>query len=168
MEREPISIEGYNKLREEIRRMEEEEMPKLAVLIADARAEGDLRENAEYHGQRENQGRMQAKQRPIPLPPIALALDQLVRSIARRHASIFERLGEHAGKRVVLAPCDLPFVFCVLSSVFHIARQCRCELPYPWHVQALPHHKPAGHGPPGLLSMRNPTQNLPNAKAWPS
>lgn len=61
MEREPISAEGYNKLREEIRRMEEEEMPKLAVLIADARAEGDLRENAEYHGQRENQGRMQAK-----------------------------------------------------------------------------------------------------------
>ena len=61
MEREPISAEGYNKLREEIRRMEEDEMPKLAVLIADARAEGDLRENAEYHGQRENQGRMQAK-----------------------------------------------------------------------------------------------------------
>lgn len=61
MEREPISAEGYNKLREEIRRMEEDEMPKIAVLIADARAEGDLRENAEYHGQRENQGRMQAK-----------------------------------------------------------------------------------------------------------
>lgn len=61
MEREPISAEGYNKLREEVRRLEEDEMPKLAVLIADARAEGDLRENAEYHGQRENQGRMQAK-----------------------------------------------------------------------------------------------------------
>ena len=61
MEREPISAEGYNKIREEIRRLEEEEMPKVAALIADARAEGDLRENAEYHGQRENQGRMQAK-----------------------------------------------------------------------------------------------------------
>jgi transcription elongation factor GreA len=61
MEREPISTEGYNKLREEIRRLEEEEMPRIAALIADARAEGDLRENAEYHGQRENQGRMQAK-----------------------------------------------------------------------------------------------------------
>lgn len=61
MEREPISAEGYNKLREEIRRLEEEEMPKIAHLIAEARAEGDLRENAEYHGQRENQGRMQAK-----------------------------------------------------------------------------------------------------------
>jgi transcription elongation factor GreA len=61
MEREPISAEGYNKLREEIRRLEEEEMPRIAALIAEARAEGDLRENAEYHGQRENQGRLQAK-----------------------------------------------------------------------------------------------------------
>lgn len=61
MEREPISAEGYNKLREEIRHLEEEEMPKIAHLIAEARAEGDLRENAEYHGQRENQGRLQAK-----------------------------------------------------------------------------------------------------------
>jgi len=61
MKREPISAEGYKKLREEVRRLEEDEMPKLALLIADARAEGDLRENAEYHGQRENQGRMQAK-----------------------------------------------------------------------------------------------------------
>ena len=32
-----------------------------AEKIADARAEGDLSENAEYHGQRENQGRLQAK-----------------------------------------------------------------------------------------------------------
>ena len=61
MEREPISAEGYNKLREEIRHLEADEMPKLAALIAEARAEGDLRENAEYHGQRENQGRLQAK-----------------------------------------------------------------------------------------------------------
>jgi transcription elongation factor GreA len=61
MEREPISAEGYHKLREEIRHLEADEMPKVARLIAEARAEGDLRENAEYHGQRENQGRLQAK-----------------------------------------------------------------------------------------------------------
>lgn len=36
-------------------------MPKIAEKIAEARAEGDLRENAEYHGQRESQGMMQAK-----------------------------------------------------------------------------------------------------------
>jgi transcription elongation factor GreA len=57
----PISQEGYDKLREEIRRLEHEEMPKIAEKIAEARAEGDLRENAEYHGQRESQGMLQAK-----------------------------------------------------------------------------------------------------------
>ncbi len=61
MERHPISQEGYNNLREEIRRLEEDEMPKIAEKIAEARAEGDLSENAEYHGQREAQGMLQAK-----------------------------------------------------------------------------------------------------------
>ena len=61
MERNPISQNGYNNLREEIRRLEDEEMPKISEKIAEARAEGDLKENAEYHGQREAQGMMQAK-----------------------------------------------------------------------------------------------------------
>lgn len=61
MERNPISREGYEKLREDIRRMEEDEMPIITEKIALARAEGDLSENAEYHGQREAQGLMQAK-----------------------------------------------------------------------------------------------------------
>lgn len=61
MERQPITKEGYEKLREEIRHLEEEVMPAIAERIAEARAEGDLKENAEYHGQREEQGRVQAK-----------------------------------------------------------------------------------------------------------
>lgn len=61
MELNPISREGYEKIRAEIRRLEEDEMPLIAEKIAEARAEGDLRENAEYHGQREAQGMMQAK-----------------------------------------------------------------------------------------------------------
>jgi transcription elongation factor GreA len=61
MERHPISREGYEKLREDIRRMQEDEMPIITEKIALARAEGDLSENAEYHGQREAQGLMQAK-----------------------------------------------------------------------------------------------------------
>jgi transcription elongation factor GreA len=36
-------------------------MPKITKRIADARAEGDLKENAEYHGARESQGMLQAK-----------------------------------------------------------------------------------------------------------
>lgn len=61
MERQPISREGYDKLREEIRILEEVDMPRITEALADARAEGDLRENAEYHGQREAQGMLQAK-----------------------------------------------------------------------------------------------------------
>ena len=61
MERHPISREGYAKLREEIRRLDEVEMPKVREAIKNARAEGDLSENAEYHGQRETQGMLQAK-----------------------------------------------------------------------------------------------------------
>ena len=61
MERHPISQEGYEKLREEIRQLEEDEMPKIAENIAAARAEGDLTENAEFTGQCEAQGMLQAK-----------------------------------------------------------------------------------------------------------
>lgn len=61
MERQPITREGYEKLREEIRHLEEDVLPEIAERIAEARAEGDLKENAEYHGQREEQGRVQAK-----------------------------------------------------------------------------------------------------------
>jgi transcription elongation factor GreA len=61
MERQPITREGYDKLVAEIKHLESEVMPKIAQAIAEARAEGDLKENAEYHGQREEQGRTQAK-----------------------------------------------------------------------------------------------------------
>ncbi len=57
----PMSREKYNALRAEIEHLESVEMPQIAEKIAEARAEGDLKENAEYHAQRENQGYMQAK-----------------------------------------------------------------------------------------------------------
>jgi transcription elongation factor GreA len=61
MERQPISREGYDKIREEIRILEEVDMPAIAERIKTAREEGDLKENAEYHAARETQGYMQAK-----------------------------------------------------------------------------------------------------------
>ncbi|MEM9412621.1 MAG: transcription elongation factor GreA [Planctomycetota bacterium] len=60
-ERVPMTQEAYNKRREEIDHMENVDMPKIAEKIAEARAEGDLKENAEYHAQREAQGMLQAK-----------------------------------------------------------------------------------------------------------
>jgi len=56
-----MTRDGYEKLRAELDQLENQEMPRVAQAIADARAEGDLSENAEYHAQRENQGMLQAK-----------------------------------------------------------------------------------------------------------
>ena len=60
-DRVPMTQESYNKRRAEIEQLETVEMPKIAEKIAEARAEGDLKENAEYHAQREAQGMLQAK-----------------------------------------------------------------------------------------------------------
>jgi transcription elongation factor GreA len=57
----PMSQEGYNKIKAEIEHLEQVVMPTIVEKIAAARAEGDLKENAEYHGQREAQGMLQAK-----------------------------------------------------------------------------------------------------------
>lgn len=57
----PMTREGYDKIKAEVDHYENVEMPKIAEKIAAARAEGDLKENAEYHGQREAQGLLQAK-----------------------------------------------------------------------------------------------------------
>ncbi len=57
----PMSRSGYEKLKAELANMESVEMPKIAQRIAQARSEGDLSENAEYHGQREAQAMLQAK-----------------------------------------------------------------------------------------------------------
>lgn len=61
MERQPITREGHEKLQAEIKHLESVVMPEINNRLAEARAEGDLKENAEYHGQREQQGLAQAK-----------------------------------------------------------------------------------------------------------
>ena len=57
----PMTRTGYDKLKAELNEMENEQMPVIEKRIAAARAEGDLSENAEYHGARESQGMLQAK-----------------------------------------------------------------------------------------------------------
>ncbi len=57
----PMTKEGYDKLKAELDRMNNIEMVEVAKRIAAAREMGDLRENAEYHAARENQGLLQAK-----------------------------------------------------------------------------------------------------------
>lgn len=57
----PMTREGYDKLRAQLDDMENVQMPAITQKVADARAEGDLKENAEYHGARESQGMLQAR-----------------------------------------------------------------------------------------------------------
>ncbi|GIW88487.1 MAG: transcription elongation factor GreA [Isosphaeraceae bacterium] len=61
MERIPMSKESYEKLRAQLDRMKNEEMPRIAEQIAQARGYGDLSENAEYDAAREAQGMLQAR-----------------------------------------------------------------------------------------------------------
>lgn len=60
-DRIPMTRAGYNKIKAEVEELQNEQMPEIEKRIAAARAEGDLSENAEYHGARESQGMLQAK-----------------------------------------------------------------------------------------------------------
>jgi transcription elongation factor GreA len=60
-DRIPMTRAGYDKLKAELADLEYEKMPEIEKRIALARSEGDLKENAEYHGARESQGLLQAK-----------------------------------------------------------------------------------------------------------
>lgn len=60
-DRIPMTRTGYDKKKAEMDRLNNEEMPIILERLAKARAEGDLSENAEYHGARESQGMLQAK-----------------------------------------------------------------------------------------------------------
>lgn len=55
MSRQPLTKKGVERLREELARLKKVERPKVIAAIAEARAHGDLKENAEYHAAREQQ-----------------------------------------------------------------------------------------------------------------
>ena len=61
MERVPMTIEGFRTLEAELQRLKSEERPRIIQAISDARAHGDLSENAEYHAAKEQQGFNEAR-----------------------------------------------------------------------------------------------------------
>ncbi len=56
MSKTPMTRTGAQKLRDELQRLKNEDRPRIIRAIAEARAHGDLSENAEYHAAREQQG----------------------------------------------------------------------------------------------------------------
>ncbi|MFN4261949.1 MAG: transcription elongation factor GreA [Gemmataceae bacterium] len=61
LERIPMTQEGYDKLKAELEHMENVKMLEITKRVAEAREQGDLSENAEYHAAREIQGQLQAR-----------------------------------------------------------------------------------------------------------
>ena len=63
MEKEPITINGLEKIKEELIFLKEKKRPEIVSAISEARSHGDLKENAEYHAAKEqqshNEGRIQ-------------------------------------------------------------------------------------------------------------
>lgn len=65
MQRFPMTIEGEIALQNELRQLKQEERPRVIKDIAEAREHGDLKENAEYHAAREQQGFIEGRIKEI-------------------------------------------------------------------------------------------------------
>jgi transcription elongation factor GreA len=82
----PMLAEGHRKLNEQVRHLKMVERPEVVQAIEDARAHGDLSENAEYHAAKERQGQIEATiadiedqlSRAMVIDPSTLSGDKIV------------------------------------------------------------------------------------------
>lgn len=65
MKKTPLTLNGAEKMKEELRRLKAEDRPKVVNAIAEAREHGDLKENAEYHAAREQQSFIEGRIREL-------------------------------------------------------------------------------------------------------
>jgi len=61
MDKEPITVFGLEKLKEELIFLKEKKRPEIIAAIAEARSHGDLKENAEYHAAKEQQSHSEGR-----------------------------------------------------------------------------------------------------------
>jgi len=85
--RAPITLKGAQRLREELDHLKSDKRPKVIAAIAEAREHGDLKENAEYHAAREEQGFIEGR------------IKQLEGELS--HAEIIDITKLNAGSKVV-------------------------------------------------------------------
>ena len=65
MSKVPMTVRGAELLREELKRLKGTDRPRVIQAIAEAREHGDLKENAEYHAAREQQGFIEGRIKEI-------------------------------------------------------------------------------------------------------
>ena len=61
MDKEPVTLKGLNKLKEELIFLKEKKRPEIVAAISEARSHGDLKENAEYHAAKEEQSHNESR-----------------------------------------------------------------------------------------------------------
>ncbi|TCS95326.1 transcription elongation factor GreA [Pseudofulvimonas gallinarii] len=94
MSRVPMTVRGVQRLREELEELKSVKRPAVINAIAEARAHGDLKENAEYHAAREQQGFIEGR------------IKELEASLS--HAEVIDPAKLSAGSRIVFgATIDL-------------------------------------------------------------
>ncbi|GIX36343.1 MAG: transcription elongation factor GreA [Lysobacteraceae bacterium] len=92
--RSPMTLKGSQRLREELEHLKSVKRPQVIQAIAEARAHGDLKENAEYHAAREQQGFIEGRIKEL--------------EAALSHAQIIDVARLNAGSRIVFgATVDL-------------------------------------------------------------
>jgi transcription elongation factor GreA len=65
MKRTPLTVRGAERLKTELKKLKSQDRPRVVQAIAEAREHGDLKENAEYHAAREEQGMIEARIKDI-------------------------------------------------------------------------------------------------------
>jgi transcription elongation factor GreA len=104
MTKVPMTVRGAELLREELKKLKSEDRPRVITAIAEARAHGDLKENAEYHAAKDQQGFIEGRIKEIEAKLSNIQIIDVTTVDAKGKivfGSTVELLDEQTGKEIV-------------------------------------------------------------------